>query len=427
MSKAQKVFALVDCNSFYASCERVFRPDLKGKPIGVLSNNDGCIVALSHELKKLGIQRGVPAFKIRNETVRHKITLFSSNYALYGDLSARVMSILSQFTPELEIYSIDEAFLSLTGFAEDSNLLAYGREIKETVEKCTGVPISVGIATTKTLAKIANHVAKKYRKFNGVFNLAGHPQMRKVLESISVKDIWGVGFRYSKMLNKRGIFNAWELSIQPDMWVLEKMTIIGMRTIRELRGEPCIELDMIQEPKKGIVSSKSFSKPVTNKQELYEAVAQYTVCALDKLRRQSSVAHDIMVFLTTNPFKDESQYANYISGSLPTPSAYVPEFITLAKDLMNEIYKDGYRYKKAGVMISGIESQYQAELDFFQPAYVDDYRKKVMDTIDYINKRLGKDKITFAAVGVGQEWSMRREFLSRNYTTSWNELPIVKA
>jgi DNA polymerase V len=427
MKMARDIFALVDCNSFYASCEKVFNPDLRDKPVGILSNNDGIIVALSPELKRLGITRGTPGFKIDRGLMRkHDVHIFSSNYALYGDMSGRVMQTLDQFTPDIEIYSIDEAFLSLTGF-EYLNLTEYGRKIKETVRQWTGLPVSIGIGPTKTLAKVANRFAKKHSYAQGVFDITGHPDMRKVLEWAEVENIWGVGRQYAKMLRRNGIKNAYQLSQTTDKWVQKKMTIVGLRTAKELRGISCIDLEMDIDPKKEIVSSKSFGTPVTDLQGLMEATASYCLRAVEKLREENQVASQITVFLTTNRFKNEPQYANYGTARFSVPSAYTPDFIRASKRILKKIFQDGYKYKKSGVMISDIIHQSRAPLDIFLPCYLDDRRKVIMDCMDSVNGKMGSGKLTYAAAGIERSWQMRREALTPSYTTSWKHIPTVHA
>ncbi len=421
------IYALVDCNNFYASCERVFQPELENKPVGILSNNDGCIVALSNELKKLNIPRGTPVFKINHLIKKHDIKILSSNYALYGDMSARIMKALSQFTPDLEIYSIDEAFLSLKGF-DYLNLTEYCQKIRKTVLQWTGIPTSIGIGPSKTLAKIAARVAKKYKNYSGVFNINKHPKTDNILKSVKVGKVWGVGHRYAKMLKKNGIENAYELSQAPDKWVQKRMTIVGLKTVKELRGISCIDLEIDIDPKKEIVSSRSFGSPVTELSDLQEAAASYCVRAVEKLREENQVASQIMVYLTTNRFRqNDSQYANYAISYLPLPSAYTPDFLQAVKRVLNSIFREGYKYKKVGVMISDIMHQSKAPLDFFEPTYLDDRRKTIMDCFDKINKKWGRNTLTYINTDAEKKWKMKREKLSPGYTTSWNELPIVKA
>ncbi|MEA2096652.1 MAG: Y-family DNA polymerase [Candidatus Cloacimonadota bacterium] len=424
---AKETVALVDCNSFYASCEKVFNPYLADKPVGILSNNDGIIVALSNELKKLGITRGTPGFKISKRLMReNNVRMFSSNYTLYGDMSARVMNTLSMFTPDLEIYSIDEAFLSLTGFGH-LNLTDYGRQIKKTVLQYTGLPVSVGIGPTKTLAKIANRFAKKHNFAEGVFDITDHPDRDKILRWVEVERIWGVGRKYAKMLRRNGITNAYELTQVPDNWVQKKMTIVGLRLVKELRGISCIDLEMDIKSKKEIVSSKSFGNPVTELQDLMEATSDYCSVAVKKLRSENQVASLIIVFLSTNRFKNEPQYANYAKARLPLSSAYTPDFIHAANIILKKIYRPGYKYKKVGVMLADIMHQSKTPLDFFQPTYLDDHRKVIMDCMDNINNKMGSYKITYASAGIKKPWQMKREKLTPSYTTNWKHIPVVKA
>jgi DNA polymerase V len=422
----KEIYALVDCNNFYASCERVFRPNLARKPVGILSNNDGCIVAMSKEMKDLGITRGVPYFQIKHLIKKHDITIFSSNYSLYGDMSARVMKTLATFSPEIEIYSIDEAFLSLQGI-EKEKLTEFGQNIRQTVQKWTGIPVSVGIGRTKTLAKIAARIAKKYPGYRNVFDITDHPKLDNILETIPVEKIWGVGFQYAKMLKKYGYNNAFELTNAPDNWVKKRMTIVGLRTVKELRGISCLELETDMLSRKQIVSSRSFGQPVTKLEELQEAAASYCTRAVEKLREQDLVASQVMVYLTTNRFKNEPQYANFISAKIPVPSAYTPDFLVKVKEMLKSIYRSGYSYKKVGIMISDIVHQKNAPLDFFAPCYLDDKRKIIMDKVDSVNRRWGSGTLRYAASGMEQKWSMRREFLTPRYTTCWQELPLVKA
>jgi DNA polymerase V len=423
----KEIVALIDCNNFYVSCERVFRPDLEGKPVGVLSNNDGIIVSASNELKALGLGRGTNPYHEMNAMRKHKVQLFSSNYALYGDMSARVMKTLSMFTPELEIYSIDEAFLSLKGF-EHLDLIEYGLEIKQTVQKWIGIPVSVGIGPTKTLAKIANHIAKKYKKFGGVFDITDHPNFDKVLKSVSVGKVWGVGPQYSKMLKKNGIENALQLSKAPENWVQKRMSIVGLRTKKELCGTSCIDLDLDISPKKEIITSRSFGKPVTALEDMKEALSTYCHIASEKLRNQNSLASQVMVFISTNRYKtEEPQYSNYSSVKLSVPSAFTPDFIIPANRLLTYMFRKGYKYKKVGIMLSNIISERIAPLDFFAPCYLDDKRKIIMEKMDKINSTHGSDTIAYAGSGVKKEWKNRREKLSPKYTTNWKEIPKVKA
>ncbi|MBN2461127.1 MAG: Y-family DNA polymerase [Candidatus Cloacimonetes bacterium] len=424
--KKSEIFALVDCNNFYAACERVFNPELRDKPIGILSNNDGIIVALSEELKQLGIKRGTPVFEIRKQIARHDIRIFSSNYTLYGDMSARVMKILTFFTPDLEIYSIDEAFLHLNGLRH-LDLTAYGYKIRNSIRKWTGLPVSVGIGPTKTLAKIANRVAKKNGKLDGVFDITVRPDRDRILAGIDVKHVWGVGPQYANLLHRNGFHNVLQLAEAPQKWIKKKMTLVGLRTVLELRGISCIDLEQDIDPKKEIVSSKSFGIPVLSLQDLREALNSYCIRAVEKLREEKQVASQIMVYLTTNRFKEEPQYANFASCRLPLPSAYTPDFLRAAQTILSGIYRPGYKYKKVGVMLSDITHQSNLPPDLFAPSYLDDRRKKIMDCLDSINHRIGANCITYAGIGKARNWQMKREMLTPRYTTSWDDLPLVKA
>ncbi len=419
---SNQFFALVDCNHFYVSCERVFRPDLENKPVGILSNNDGCIVALSPEMKKLGIKRGVPYFKIKPLIQKHQITIFSSNYSLYGDMSFRVMRTLSHFSPDMEIYSIDEAFLSLSGHLA---LDDYGKNIRNTVRKWTGIPVSVGIAPTKTLAKLANHWAKK--SGSGVLCLCDKNLQEKILIATELGDIWGIGFRNAAMLKKNGINNALELTKLPKQWLLDKMSVVGLRTVEELKGKPCLELDMIVEPKKQIITSRSFGKPVRDLVELQEALSSYCTTATEKLRYQNSLARRLTVFITTNPFKNEPQYANYREIILPSYTAYTPDFIKAGTKILNSIYRKDYQYKKVGIVLTDIIQEEEAPLELYESSYIDDNRSVIAECVDNINNKWGRNTVGYASSGIQKKWQMRRAMVSPRFTTSWNELLRVKA
>jgi len=424
--RQDELFALVDCNNFYAACERVFAPELEGKPIGILSNNDGIIVALSDELKQLGINRGVPLFKIKDQIRKYDIRIFSSNYTLYGDMSSRVMKILSRFTPDFEIYSIDEAFLRLSEFRH-LDLTAYARKIKHVVHQWTGLPVSIGIGPTKTLAKLANHVAKRRKDLAGVFDLTDHPRKDNILASIDVKRVWGVGPQYAKLLHRNGFHNVLQLAGAPRKWIKKKMTVVGLRTVLELNGTSCIDLEQDLDPKKEIVSSKSFGQPVTELKDLQEAVNSYCIRAAQKLREEKQVTGQIMVYVTTNRFKNEPQYANYEFYKLPLPTAYTPDLLQAAARILKNIYRRGYKYKKVGVMLSEISPEVNIPPDLFTPTYLDDRRRVIMACMDAINHKMGMNKLTYAGVGTVQNWKMKREMLTPHYTTRWQDLPIVKA
>jgi len=420
-------YALIDCNNFYASCERAFRPGLKGRPIVVLSNNDGCIIARSNEAKAVGAPMGGPYFKCRGLLERNGVEVFSSNYALYGDMSARVMRVLARFCPGLEIYSIDEAFADLTGVPGGAD--AFGRRLKATVEAWTGIPVSVGIGPTKTLAKLANHFAKKQPRCRGVFDFTTSPDPDRVLRWAEIGDVWGIGPRHAKRLRKMGVANALEFRELKRDWVKKKMTITGLHTLLELRGWPCHDFATGPVGKKTIVSSRSFGRPVTELDDLLEATAQYMTRAAEKLRRQNSVASHVMVFLHTNKFKlGHPQYSNAESVPLPVATGHTPTLIKAAQSGMKRIYREDYAFKKCGVMLSGLEpvnGRWLSLLDLPPDDRPDD--RPLMQAVDTLNKRWGRDTVAFAASGIKRNWKMKREMRSPRYTTVWEELLTVRA
>ncbi len=421
LNESEKIFALVDCNSFYVSCERVFNPKLREIPVVVLSNNDGCVVSRSNEAKKLGIKVGTPYFECEALFKKHGGYSFSSNYTLYGDMSNRVMEILSTFSPEMEIYSIDEAFLSFTNFAF-TDLLSYGKNIKETVQSWTGIPVSVGIGSTKTLAKLANKVAKKHPENNGVFITGNNKANDSVLENFDVADIWGIGQQYAKLLNNYGIKNAKQFRDSNDKWVQKKMTITGARTLMELRGISCINLEEVSQPKKTIISSKSFGQSIETLDGLKEAVATYVSTAAYKLRSQHSLTRGLSVFIMTNRFKDEPQYYNSIFIKIAMPTCYTPKLIEYAHKGLERIYRSGFKYKKAGIILSDIINEDHLQFDLFINPERNVKQNDLMKVIDNVQGRFGKQSIFIGAEGINQEWSMRRGKLSQRFTTQWNEI-----
>jgi len=416
------LFALVDCNNFYASCERVFNPKLASKPVIVLGNNDGIVVARSNEAKALGIPMGVPAFKYRDLIRRHDIQAFSSNYALYGDMSQRVMETLQQFSPEVEVYSIDEAFLGLSGFTH-TNLIDYGRTIRATVKQWTGLPVSVGIAETKTLAKIANHIAKEA---DGVFDLSAFPDRDDVLTWVPVEEVWGIGPAHARRLKQHGIKTALALRNADDQWIRKQMGVVGLRTVHELRGLSCLPLEQCPPPKQGITCSRAFGKPITTLAEMKEAVATYTARAAEKLRGEQLAASTLTVFLTTNPFKDEPQYSNSITLRVPVATDATPELLRVALKGIEIIYREGYGYKKAGVMLLELVPISQVQANLFEQA--DRERStRLMRAVDFVNARDGADTVRFAASGLTQQWRTKFTKRSPGYTTNWDELMTAMA
>lgn len=416
--------ALVDCNNFYVSCERVFNPALAGRPVVVLSNNDGCVIARSNEAKALGIAMGAPFFQNRALFGRNGVRFFSSNYALYGDMSGRVMATLGQFTPDLEVYSIDEAFLSLDGFGD---LTRYALGIRAAVGRHTGIPVSIGIAPTKTLAKAANKIAKTDASLQGVLDLSAVRDPDSLLEGVAAGDVWGVGPRYAALLRRRGITTARALKYAADGLIRKHMTIAGLRTVRELRGEPCIGLEQAPPPKKAIGSSRSFGSPVERLDELLESVSDYVSRAAEKLRAQGCAAAAVQVYLTTNRFADEPQYANWRSRTLPAPTAYTPELIACAQACLRAMYRRGYRYKKTGILLAGLVPARGRQLGLFAGRRDHARETALMEALDGLNRRYGRNTVQFAASGVDRRWRMLQSYRSPCFTTRWSELPAVKA
>ena len=412
-------FALVDCNNFYVSCERAFNPSLNGKPVIVLSNNDGCAVARSEEAKRY-VGMGAPIFKLMDVVKKHNIHLYSSNYTLYADMSHRVKEVLADFSPNIEPYSIDESFLLLTGFNK-FDLNEYGIEMRRKVLQWTGIPTSVGIGPTKTLAKIANKIAKKNKMCQGVFDITNHSRIKDFLASVEVDDVWGVGWEYAKLLKRNGIKTALDLREANETWIRKKMTVQGLRTVLELRGISCIELEESVPDKKQIVNSRSFGKDLDKYQDVSEAIASYATRAAEKLRKQDSISGHISVWIQTNGFKDDPQYSNSISCRLPEPTSYTPLLIKYALHLLKKIYKRGYKYKKAGVMLMDLVPAENTQFNLFTK--IDHSRnEKLMEAFDKINSSWGSQTIRSAASGVARPWAMKRSRISPEYTTCWDEI-----
>jgi len=420
------VFALVDCNNFYVSCERVFDPKLCGKPVIVLSNNDGCAISRSNEAKALGIKMGVPVFQIRDLIKANGVEVYSSNYALYGDMSQRVMQTLAEFTPDIEIYSIDEAFSDLAGFTR-CDLTNYGHQIRYKTRKWTGIPVSIGIAETKTLAKIANRVAKKSKKASGVLDLTSFPYKDRALEKTKVEDVWGIGPAYNRFLKENGIRNALQLRNADDKLIKQRMGIVGTRLIHELRGVPCYCLEQCPPPKKGITVSRSFKHVIETLNELEEAVATYVTIGAEKLRKEHSVSGVLMIFVMTNRFKRQNQYFNLKTLKLPVSTSDTSELIHYAHLGLKEIYRKGCLYKKAGVMFNNLVPENQIQSNLFD---VRDRNRsmKLMAALDNINIKMGSSTLKYAAVGLRQNqgWKTMFEHRSQSYTTNWNQLLEVR-
>jgi len=417
------MYALIDCNNFYASCERVFKPNLEGKPIVVLSNNDGCVVARSNESKALGIPMAVPAFKIKKEIEEHKISVFSSNYALYGDMSARVMRILSNYSPDMEIYSIDEAFLKLDGF-ENFDLFEYGFDIKKTVHKSTGIPICVGIAPTKALSKLANRIAKKFPdRTNGVYIIDSDEKRIKALKWLKVEDVWGIGRQHSKRLYRAGVKTAFDFISKPDEWIRQQMSVVGLRLKMDLEGKPTIQFEDIKR-KKNIATTRTFDRNIADFEPIRERVSTFAAKCAEKLRKQDSKCNALMVFVRTNGFReDQKQYSNSIVVKLPYPSNSSIDLSKLATEGLRKIYREGYLYKKAGVIVMDFTPAEHNQLNLFESA--NPKHKSLMEAIDKTNKQIGRTKVRLASQS-RRTWKMKQEQLSPRYTTQLSEVIVVK-
>ncbi len=422
-----KLFALLDCNNFYVSCERLFRPALEGRPVVVLSNNDGCIIARSNEAKALGIAMGEPFFKCRKFIEAHQVQVFSSNYALYGDISQRVMTVLGQLEPEVEVYSIDEAFFRLPqGRAEA--LLANGRHLRETIKRQVGIPVSIGFGPTKTLAKIANRIAKKQPEHGGVFVLP-EGDCSPILAGIAAGDVWGIGRQHSRKLASWGIRTALDLSKADDAWLRKQLTITGLRTAMELRGVSCHLLGESPAPRKSVTSSRSFGQPVSDLAGLREALSSYIGIAAEKLRAEGLKAGCLQVYLTTNRFREKDpQYSGSQTANLSAPTSSTTELIGIAGGLLKRLYRPGFAYQKVGVILLDLVAASRMQPRLFAPVVKGD--EKLMAAIDRINSRWGRDTVQSAAVGLapdGAAWKGRQSRKSPAYTTSWLELPVVEA
>lgn len=416
------MFALVDCNNFYVSCERIFNPSLEGKPVVVLSNNDGCIISRSNEAKALGLKMGEPVFKHKDLIDKHIVTVYSSNYALYGDISHRVMRTLNDYSPLVEIYSIDEAFLDLTGI--NTNLSKFGQDIKNRIQRDIGMPIGVGIGSTKSLAKIANKIAKKNR---GVFAIETENQRLWALANTPVEDIWGVGRRYAVLLKKHGIETALDFTKLSTEWIRKHMTVQGHRLKEELLGKPCIALETVMQPKKNIATTRAFGKKLSDKGTIIEAVSTHATKCAAKLRRQRSVARFVTIFIHTDPFSETQKYVSRsITVTLPIASN---SDIILAKAAiagLNEIFIPNLLYKKAGVIVSEISSDNAIQQNLFEH-HDDEKLNAVSQVTDFLNARYGDKTIKLAVQGSSREWKLKQEKLSPGYTTRWGDILSVNA
>ena len=421
------MFALCDVNSFYASCETVFRPDLKGRPVVVLSNNDGCVIARSAEAKPF-VKMGEPYFKQKDMFRQHGIIAFSSNYELYADMSNRVMTTLEELSPRCEIYSIDEAFCDLTGVRNCRDLTGFGREIRETVLRRTHLTVGVGIAQTKTLAKLANHAAKQWqRQTGGVVDLSNLERQRKLMAILSVDEVWGVGRRISKKLEAMGIKTVLQLADTDIRFIRKHFNVVLERTVRELRGEPCLGLEEFAPVKQEIVCSRSFGGRITEYHEMRQAICSYASRAAEKLRGEHQYCRFISAFVKTSPFAlNEPYYGNSASVKLLTPTQDSRDIITAATKCLDAIWRDGHRYQKAGVMLGDFYSQGVAQLNLFDDNAPRQNSEKLMEVLDHLNAKDGRGTLYFAGQGIQTAWQMKREMLSPRYTTRYSDLLRVR-
>ncbi len=417
--------ALIDVNNFYVSCERVFNPKLKNKPVVVLSNNDGCAISRSNEVKDLGIAMGAPWFRMQDLVKQHGIVGLSSNYALYADMSNRVMSVLREFSPNQEVYSIDECFLDVTGFSF-INLVEYGQTMRNRILDWTGLPVCVGIGATKTLAKLANHCAKKQPAFNGVCNLNAltNQELNELLARLPVGEVWGVGRKLAPKLNSIDILTVLDLKQADPQRIRQQFSVVMQKTVMELNGTVCIELEEISPPKKQILSSRSFGHSVSDYNSLAESITLYMSRAAEKLRKQNSCASSVFVYIRTSPFKlDEPQYSNGLTIPLPIPTDDTRQLVKVALWGLKRIYRGGFRYAKAGVMLGELISASEVQSDLFSTKNFED--KKLMGVLDIINKKMGRGTMKLAGEGFKKPWRMRQGNKSPSYTTQWKDIPVI--
>ena len=416
----KKKIALIDCNSFYVSCERLFNPKIKNVPVVVLSNNDGCVISRSTEAKKIGIKMGEPYFKVKELVKKNNVQIFSSNYSLYGDLSRRVMKVLKGFSDKIEIYSIDEAFIDLSHI-KDENIEDYGKKIRERVLKWTGIPTSVGISCTKTLSKVANHVAKKNK--TGVIFLKDN--IDDVLKNFDISDIWGVGRQLSKLYIKNGINNAYKLKNISNSWVKKSTNVLGAKTVMELRGISCINLETEETKRKSCCVSRSFGRKVESLDKLKESITTHCLNAAEKIRNDNQTTRSITVFIRTSPFdKNRKYYSNSLTIDLPVATNNSLELVKVAIEGLKKIYKYGYFYQKAGVILSKLSEAGEKNLNLLTPI-LENKSQTLMKAIDVTNAKYGRNVISVAQAGINNSWKMRREHSSKIDTASFDSLPKI--
>tara|TARA_Y100000741_G_C18232615_1_gene550414 strand:- start:200 stop:1480 length:1281 start_codon:yes stop_codon:yes gene_type:complete len=418
-----KKIALVDCNSFYVSCERLFKPSLIKKPVVVLSSNDGCIISRSTEAKALGIKMGDPYFKAKKIITKNKVNVFSSNYSLYGDISRRVMRTLKYFVPEIEIYSIDEAFLDLTNFPDDLVEL-FGKKIRNTILEWTGIPTSIGIASTKTLSKVANLIAKKEK--SGVVNLINIKNIDSILEKIKINEVWGVGKKLTKFYIKNNINNAKQLKNVSNTWIKKSSNVLCSKTAMELKGISCIDLEILHTKRKSCCVSRSFGKKVESLQEIKESITTHCLNAAEKIRAESLTAKTITISIRTSPFQNkEVYYSNSKTIDFPIATNNSIEIVKAALTGLNSIFKKNYRYQKSGIVLSGLsDSENNQNL---LSTTKDNKIKKLMKSIDYTNHKYGRSTLSLADAGINKKWNIKKEYSSKIDTADFYFLPTIKA
>ncbi len=420
------MFVLIDCNNFYASCERVFRPELNNKPIVVLSNNDGCVIARSNEAKALGIPMGAAAFKFEKEFQEKGVHVFSANFALYGDMSRRVMEIISRTNAEIEFYSIDEAFLKFNS-KNAVNFQEYGSQLKETVLRCTGIPISVGVAPTKALSKVANAIVKKFQaKTGGVYIIDTDEKRLKAIKWLGSASIWGIGRQHAKRLAAMNVLNAYAFTQLSDEWVRTHLSVVGLRLKRDLEGIPTLDLEQMPETKKSIMVTRSFEKSYTEFNELRERISTFAVCCAEKLRQQQSYCQTIFVFIRTSNYDQlDEKYGNQFTFQLPFPTNSSIEISKFAIQALRSIFKTGPKYKKAGVIVYGIMPQNQVQLNLFQNS--NPRHLQLMQAVDKLNSSYGQQKIRLGSQDNKRIWKMKQQRLSPCYTTKWSDILTVNS
>ncbi len=424
MRYSKNKIALVDCNSFYVSCERLFNPSIIRKPVIVLSSNDGCVISRSTEAKALDIKMGEPYFKVEKIVKKNDVKVFSSNYSLYGDISRRVMKTLKQFSPRIEIYSIDEAFLDLSSI-KNEDLLECGNKIRKTVLKWTGIPTSIGIAVTKTLSKAANYVAKKEK--SGIVNLINSKQIDEILSTININNVWGVGPQLTKFYIKNGIKTAYQLKNMHNSWIKKNTNVFGSRTVMELKGIPCTSLEIYQEKRKNCCVSRSFGRKVTKLEELDESITTHCLNAAEKIRSDNQTTKRITVFIRTSPFqKDKNYYANSKDIDLPIKTNDSIELVRQALIALRYIYREGYKYQKTGIILSKLNDSNIYKKNLFSSINNEEKRKKLMKAIDYTNIKYGRQALSIAQAGLKKKWNIKKQHSSKIDTACFDFLPVVR-